>query len=254
MHSRAAPPPGCRRHRIGSTLGAPPPAAHHHRGRHTTTRPSAAQPSTPDAGTLAAAPYVEEVGPTGGVTVFALGGGGSGGGGDPSTSTSTSASTPSTPARTLPAALAASLATTFLPRGFPATVTPDYLPYQLAAAPSHVAGWVSQSLVTGALLAALAAGSGVDGGGRSAPALPPPPATEASSASTETRTTATAAVTVAAAPAVAATAAAGAAAKWVTKDGLGAAGRLLVGSRLGTAIDDDPRRWRMVAEAATVRV
>lgn len=43
--------------------------------------------------------------------------------------------------------------------------------------------------------------------------------------------------------------AAAAAIKWITKDGIGAAGRLLVGGRLGVEFDDDPRRWRMAAEA-----
>ncbi|CAK0786904.1 hypothetical protein CVIRNUC_010118 [Coccomyxa viridis] len=44
-------------------------------------------------------------------------------------------------------------------------------------------------------------------------------------------------------------AAAGAAIKWISKDGIGAAGRSLVGGRLGDVFDEDPRRWRMVAEA-----
>ena len=39
--------------------------------------------------------------------------------------------------------------------------------------------------------------------------------------------------------------------KWVTKDGIGAAGRLFVGGKLGTSIDEDPRRWRMIAEVFT---
>lgn len=30
--------------------------------------------------------------------------------------------------------------------------------------------------------------------------------------------------------------------KWIAKDGVGAAGRLLVGGRLGLELDDDPRR------------
>ncbi|WIA12039.1 hypothetical protein OEZ85_012118 [Tetradesmus obliquus] len=45
--------------------------------------------------------------------------------------------------------------------------------------------------------------------------------------------------------------AAAAAIKWIIKDGIGAAGRLLVGGRLGLEFDDDPRRWRMTAEALT---
>lgn len=47
------------------------------------------------------------------------------------------------------------------------------------------------------------------------------------------------------------TAAAAAAIKWITKDGIGALGRFLVGGRLGLEFDDDPRRWRMMAEALT---
>ncbi len=39
--------------------------------------------------------------------------------------------------------------------------------------------------------------------------------------------------------------------KWVTKDGIGAAGRLFVGGKLGMSIDEDPKRWRMIAEAFT---
>lgn len=42
-----------------------------------------------------------------------------------------------------------------------------------------------------------------------------------------------------------------AAIKWVTKDGVGAIGRLFVGSRLGSFFDEDPKKWRMVAEGMT---
>eukprot|EP00898_Chlorokybus_atmophyticus_P006550 jgi/Chlat1/6897/Chrsp52S06582 len=42
--------------------------------------------------------------------------------------------------------------------------------------------------------------------------------------------------------------AAAAAIKWVTKDGLGALGRLFVGGRFGSSFDEDPKRWRMYAE------
>ena len=77
-----------------------------------------------------------------------------------------------------------------MPRGYPHTVTPDYLPYQLWAVPSHITGWVSTSLATSSLLKAV--GVGV--------------------------------------PSAVGTAAASAAIKWITKDGIGAAGRLLVGA------------------------
>lgn len=75
-----------------------------------------------------------------------------------------------------------------LPVGYPDSVTPDYLAYQLWAVPSHITGWMGGSLITSSLLAAvgLKAGAG--------------------------------------------TAAAGAASiRWITKDGIGALGRLLVG-------------------------
>lgn len=42
-----------------------------------------------------------------------------------------------------------------------------------------------------------------------------------------------------------------AAIKWVTKDGVGAAGRLFVGGKLSAVFDEDPKRWRMIAEAVT---
>ena len=74
-----------------------------------------------------------------------------------------------------------------LPVGYPDSVTPDYLAYQLWAVPSHITGWMGSSVITSSLLAAvgLKAGAG--------------------------------------------TAAAGAASiRWITKDGIGALGRLLV--------------------------
>jgi len=117
-----------------------------------------------------------------------------------------------------------------LPRGYPASVTPDYLEYQLASLPVHVTGWVSSSLATSALLAA---------------------ATTAASSISSSSSSSPSSASAAAATAVAATAASSAAVKWVAKDGLGAAGRLLTGSKLGTRIDDDPRRWRLVGEALT---
>ena len=42
-----------------------------------------------------------------------------------------------------------------------------------------------------------------------------------------------------------------AAIKWVTKDGVGAVGRLFVGGKLSSVFDEDPKRWRMIAEAIT---
>ncbi|XP_024531511.1 protein root UVB sensitive 5 [Selaginella moellendorffii] len=43
-------------------------------------------------------------------------------------------------------------------------------------------------------------------------------------------------------------AAASAAIKWVTKDGLGAVGRLFIGGRFGGVFDEDPKQWRLYAE------
>ena len=74
-----------------------------------------------------------------------------------------------------------------LPRGFPDTVTDDYIDYQIWALPSHIFGWMSHSLATSSLLKAV----GVNGG-------------------------------------AVGTAGATAAVKWITKDGIGALGRLLV--------------------------
>ncbi|KAL2902187.1 Protein root UVB sensitive 5 [Bienertia sinuspersici] len=45
------------------------------------------------------------------------------------------------------------------------------------------------------------------------------------------------------------TAAASAAAiRWVSKDGIGAVGRLIIGGRFGNLFDDDPKQWRMYAD------
>jgi hypothetical protein len=98
----------------------------------------------------------------------------------------------------------------FVPRGWPESVSEDYLTYQLWTFPSHVFGWMSHSLAGSSMLKAL----GVGGGPASSVGL-------------------------------------SAAIKWVTKDGIGAAGRLFVGGKLGFMFDEDPKRWRMIAEAFT---
>ncbi|CAN6804815.1 unnamed protein product [Brassica oleracea] len=43
-------------------------------------------------------------------------------------------------------------------------------------------------------------------------------------------------------------AATAAAIRWVSKDGIGALGRLLIGGRFGSLFDDDPKQWRMYAD------
>ncbi|CAI0424214.1 unnamed protein product [Linum tenue] len=45
-----------------------------------------------------------------------------------------------------------------------------------------------------------------------------------------------------------AAAATAAAIRWVSKDGIGALGRLFIGGRFGNLFDDDPKQWRMYAD------
>ena len=75
----------------------------------------------------------------------------------------------------------------FLPKGYPDTVTPDYLRFQLWAVPAHVTGWMSTSLATSSLLKAVGVSNSAVGAASAAAAI-----------------------------------------KWITKDGIGAAGRVLV--------------------------
>ncbi|KAK3163846.1 hypothetical protein QOZ80_1AG0009110 [Eleusine coracana subsp. coracana] len=95
-----------------------------------------------------------------------------------------------------------------LPAGFPESVTDDYLDYMLWQLPTNVTGWICHVLVTSSLLKAVGVGSFT---GTSA-------------------------------------AASAAAIRWVSKDGIGAFGRLLIGGRFGTLFDDDPKKWRMYAD------
>lgn len=95
-----------------------------------------------------------------------------------------------------------------LPAGFPESVSDDYMQYMLLQFPTNVTGWICHTLVTSSLLKAVGVGSFT---GTSA-------------------------------------AAAAAAIRWVSKDGIGAFGRLLIGGRFGTLFDDDPKKWRMYAD------
>ncbi|GMY25491.1 protein root UVB sensitive 5 [Fagus crenata] len=95
-----------------------------------------------------------------------------------------------------------------LPAGFPGSVSDDYLQYMLLQFPTNVTAWICHALVTSSLLKAVGVGS-VSG------------------------TTA---------------AASAAAIRWVSKDGLGAVGRLLIGGWFGNLFDDDPKQWRMYAD------
>ncbi|KAL5226531.1 hypothetical protein ABZP36_014796 [Zizania latifolia] len=95
-----------------------------------------------------------------------------------------------------------------LPAGFPGSVSDDYLEYMLWQLPTNVTGWICHTLVTSTLLKAVGVGSFT---GTSA-------------------------------------AASAAAIRWVSKDGIGAFGRLFIGGRFGTLFDDDPKKWRMYAD------
>ncbi|KAL9247023.1 hypothetical protein vseg_020494 [Gypsophila vaccaria] len=95
-----------------------------------------------------------------------------------------------------------------LPAGFPGSVSDDYLEYMLWQFPTNVTGWICHALVTSSLLKALGVGS-FSGS---------------------------------------AAAASAAAIRWVSKDGIGAVGRLIIGGRFGSLFDDDPKQWRMYAD------
>ncbi|KAK9716005.1 hypothetical protein RND81_06G205400 [Saponaria officinalis] len=95
-----------------------------------------------------------------------------------------------------------------LPAGFPGSVTDDYLEYMLWQFPTNVTGWICHALVTSSLLKAVGVGS-FSGSDAAASA---------------------------------------AAIRWVSKDGIGAIGRLIIGGRFGSLFDDDPKQWRMYAD------
>uniref|UniRef100_A0A5B6YWE5 Protein root UVB sensitive 5 n=1 Tax=Davidia involucrata TaxID=16924 RepID=A0A5B6YWE5_DAVIN len=95
-----------------------------------------------------------------------------------------------------------------LPTGFPGSVSDDYLEYMLLQFPTNVTAWICHALVTSSLLKAVGVGS-------------------------FSGTTA---------------AASAAAIRWVSKDGIGAVGRLFIGGRFGNLFDDDPKQWRMYAD------
>lgn len=76
----------------------------------------------------------------------------------PSPTNSSPSSSPPSPFSAL-AYLPDSLRELFLPPGFPSSVTPDYLPYQVWSLPTHVTGHLSHSLVTSSLLAAVGVSS-----------------------------------------------------------------------------------------------
>ncbi|KAB5552167.1 hypothetical protein DKX38_009478 [Salix brachista] len=102
-----------------------------------------------------------------------------------------------------------------LPSGFPGSVSDDYLQYMMLQFPTNITGWICHTLVTSSLLKACHDPLGAVGAGSF---------------------TGTAA------------AASAAAIRWVSKDGIGAIGRLFIGGRFGDLFDDDPKQWRMYAD------
>ncbi|CAH9146913.1 unnamed protein product [Cuscuta epithymum] len=99
-----------------------------------------------------------------------------------------------------------------LPAGYPDTVSNDYLEYMLLMFPTNVTGWICHTLVTSSLLKAIGVGS------------------------------------FSGTAAAASAAASAAAIRWVSKDGIGALGRLFIGGKFGSLFDDDPKQWRMYAD------
>ncbi|XP_021744784.1 protein root UVB sensitive 5-like [Chenopodium quinoa] len=99
-----------------------------------------------------------------------------------------------------------------LPAGFPESVSDDYLEYMLWQFPTNVTGWICHALVTSSLLKAVGVGF------------------------------------ISGSTAAASAAASAAAIRWVSKDGIGAVGRLIIGGRFGNLFDDDPKQWRMYAD------
>jgi hypothetical protein len=64
------------------------------------------------------------------------------------------------------ASLLDALRNLYLPAGYPASTTPDYLRYQLWTLPAHVTGWISIGLTTSSLLKAVGFSAGRGGGRR----------------------------------------------------------------------------------------
>ncbi|GAY62887.1 hypothetical protein CUMW_221360 [Citrus unshiu] len=98
-----------------------------------------------------------------------------------------------------------------LPAGFPGSVSDDYLGYMLLQFPTNVTGWICHA-ITKNLPIFVHQAVGID---------------------SFSGTTA---------------AASAAAIKWISKDGIGAVGRLFIGGRFGNLFDDDPKQWRMYAD------
>ncbi|CAI0424213.1 unnamed protein product [Linum tenue] len=129
----------------------------------------------------------------------------------------------SVPETKRPSVLPQFVADFVLPAGFPGSVSEDYLEYMLLQFPTNVTGWICHALVTSSLLKAC----------------------ESNSGTTSNEILQGVGVGYSTGTAAAATAAA---IRWVSKDGIGALGRLFIGGRFGNLFDDDPKQWRMYAD------
>ncbi|CAF2118102.1 unnamed protein product [Brassica napus] len=112
------------------------------------------------------------------------------------------------------------------PTGFPGSVSDDYLDYMLWQFPTNVTGWMCNAVGVGSF-----SGSS-------------PAATAAASA---------AAIRFSFMPLLSHVVLFWLLwfclyCRWVSKDGIGALGRLLIGGRFGSLFDDDPKQWRMYAD------
>lgn len=161
-------------------------------------------------------------------------------------------------------------------------VTPDYLQYQLWSIPTHITGALAHSLTTSSLLQAVGISAGPVGATATAAAIKwilkvplparhahththtckrvkrrrgpqsmcggmPQQGARATYAALCWQTSAHRACHASHAD-VGSPSDAAPHARLRMQDGIGSAGRFLVGGRLGAELDDDPRRWRMVAE------
>ncbi|CAL0304429.1 unnamed protein product [Lupinus luteus] len=126
-----------------------------------------------------------------------------------------------------------------LPAGFPGSVSDDYLNYMLLQFPTNVTGWICHTLVTSTLLTLSFI---ID-------YYTKPSLLIVNSILLNFFNGFTCFVAVGVGSFSGSTAAASAAAiRWVSKDGIGAVGRLFIGGRFGNLFDDDPKQWRMYAD------
>ncbi|KAF3448182.1 hypothetical protein FNV43_RR08894 [Rhamnella rubrinervis] len=121
-----------------------------------------------------------------------------------------------------------------LPAGFPGSVSNDYLPYMLLQFPTNVTAWIYHTLVTSSLLKVVTNSLDITFPGISNVVFLH--FMHYSELLVLVRFSGSTA------------AASAAAIRWVSKDGIGAVGRLFIGGRFGNLFDDDPKQWRLYAD------